>query len=88
MKVLDVDNKEEEVVVSVIDGGYGISEKEQENLFKKFSVLSSQTTGGETTLGLGLFNANWMAKNIGATLKYENENGSAFRFTLPKTRLA
>lgn len=83
-----MEENDDEVLARITDGGYGISEKEQKDLFKKFMVLSSRTTGGESSLGLGLFIAQSMAKNIGATIEYENQDGSTFIFRLPKTRLA
>jgi signal transduction histidine kinase/ligand-binding sensor domain-containing protein len=39
---------------SVNDQGPGISEQEQQQLFKKFSVLTAKPTGGEIATGLGL----------------------------------
>jgi signal transduction histidine kinase len=85
---LTVEDNDDEVTIRITDGGYGISDKEQNDLFKKFMVLSSQTTGGESSLGLGLFIAQSMAKNIGATIEYDNRDGSTFIFRVPKTRLA
>lgn len=40
--------------VSMQDAGPGISEQEQKQLFKAFSVLSTKATGGEKKTGLGL----------------------------------
>lgn len=40
--------------LSVTDAGPGISQTEQEKLFKAFCVLSTRTTGGEKKTGLGL----------------------------------
>ena len=85
---LAMEENDDEVLIRITDGGYGISENEQKDLFKKFIVLSSRTTGGEPSLGLGLFIAQSMAKNIGATIDYENLDGSTFIFRLPKTKLA
>ena len=85
---LAMEENDDEVLIRITDGGYGISKIEQKDLFKKFIVLSSRTTGGESALGLGLFIAQSMAKNIGATIEYENQDGSTFIFRLPKTKLA
>ena len=86
--IVKIEDKVDDVAIQVIDGGYGISEKEQESLFKKFVVSSTRVTGGESALGLGLFIAQSMAKNIGAIINYENRDGSTFILSLPKTRLA
>lgn len=42
------------LVLSVKDEGPGISKKEQQDLFKKFTKLSPRPTGGESSTGLGL----------------------------------
>ncbi len=44
----------ENVVFTVQDQGPGISEEDQQQLFKKFHVLSAKPTGGEIATGLGL----------------------------------
>lgn len=80
--------RETEALIHVIDGGYGIKEEEQQELFKKFMVLSSKPTGGESTSGLGLFNAQWIAKNIEGEISYNNDNGSRFILRLPKVDVA
>ena len=85
---LAMEENDDEVLIRITDGGYGISKIEQKDLFIKFMVLSSRTTAGESALGLGLFIAQSMAKNIGATIEYENQDGSTFIFRLPKTKLA
>ena len=83
-----MEDNDDEVTIRITDGGHGISELEQKDLFKKFMVLSSRTTGGESALGIGLFIAQSMAKNIGGAINYDNQNGSTFIFRLPKTQLA
>ena len=75
-------------LLSVIDGGYGIREEEQEFLFQKFKVLSTPVTGGESKTGIGLFIAQWNAKNIGGEISYENVNESTFTLKLPLVQLA
>ena len=75
-------------LLSVIDGGYGIREEEQEFLFQKFKVLSTPVTGGVSKTGIGLFIAQWNAKNIGGEISYENVNESTFTLKLPLVQLA
>jgi len=79
---------EDEVIVQVIDGGYGIVEEEQKRLFKKFSVLATRTSGGESSTGIGLYIAQRLAKSIGGIIRYANTDKSRFILRLPKTRLA
>ena len=75
-------------IISIFDGGYGISDTEQDELFKKFKVLSTPTTGGETKTGLGLFIAQFNAKRLGGKISYDNMNGSQFIIDLPYTAMA
>ena len=44
----------ENVLFTVQDQGPGISAEDQQQLFKKFHVLSAKPTGGEIATGLGL----------------------------------
>ncbi|MEN8248486.1 MAG: HAMP domain-containing sensor histidine kinase [Bacteroidota bacterium] len=85
---VELDYRENDVLIHVIDGGYGIKEEEQQELFKKFTILSTRPTGGESSSGLGLFIAQWMAMNIGGEISYNNENGSRFSLRLPKVEVA
>jgi PAS domain S-box-containing protein len=75
---------ENEVLVSVLDTGSGISKKHQEPVFDEFY----QTTGGEKGkapgTGLGLSLVRRMVELHGGRVWVESEGkGSAFRFTLP-----
>ena len=81
---------EEEVVqIDVIDAGYGIKPEEQVDLFKKFKVLSTPTTGGESRTGLGLYIAKYYAEKLAGSLTYTNEEaGSTFSLTLPRQLMA
>jgi signal transduction histidine kinase len=85
---IDVDEKEEEVLIYIKDGGYGLSEEDQKNLYKKFVILTSRTTAGESSTGVGLYIAQKMAKNINGRILYSNSEGSVFTFSLQKTALA
>ena len=85
---IQLDHRDDDVCIHVIDGGYGIKEEEQQELFKKFKVLSTKPTGGESSSGLGLYNAQWIARNIGGEVTYNNDSGSRFTLRLPKVELA
>jgi len=87
IKVTLTDN-DNNIVLAVTDGGYGIKEEEQKDLFRKFKVLSTHTSAGESTTGLGLYIAQWNAKHLGGDITYQNSNGSTFVVTLPKVRMA
>lgn len=85
---INLEEVEERVLIHIEDGGYGISDEEQKYLFKKFAELSTRTTAGESSTGIGLYIAQEMAKNIGGKLSYANENGSIFTLSLPKVTVA
>ena len=74
--------------ITVIDGGYGIAEEEQAELFKKFKVLSSRPTGGETNRGLGLYLARKNVEKLRGSIHYRNDQASAFIIAMPLTSLA
>ena len=65
-----------------------IAAEEQSELYKKFAPLSTLTTGGESSTGIGLFIASWMAKNIGGSIEYANDNKSVFTLILPRLSMA
>ena len=46
--------KEEFAVVEVKDEGPGLTKDDKKNLYRRFTSLSAQPTGGENSTGLGL----------------------------------
>lgn len=70
---------------AVRDQGPGISPAEQVKLFKRFSRLSAQATGGEESEGLGLALSSRILNLLGGTITYERlePHGSVFRVRLP-----
>ena len=83
-----LEEEADKVLIHITDSGPGISPEEQNILFKKFTPLSTRTTGGESSTGIGLYIASWMAKNIGGSIEYSNGNKSVFTLCLPKVSLA
>lgn len=69
---------------SVLDQGPGIPEGERHNLFKDFSRLSVQPTGGEKSTGLGLAICRKIVEAHHGTIVAENlpGRGCEFRVTL------
>ena len=74
--------------ITVVDGGYGIEEKEQGDLFKKYKVLSARATAGESKTGIGLYIAQESITKLGGRITYDNRNGSRFTLELPYVRMA
>jgi signal transduction histidine kinase len=76
--LLNANDKGYEVVVK--DTGEGIKEEEEPFLFQKFKKLSTVSTGGEGSVGLGLYNAAYFANKMRASisLRRAREMGSSF----------
>lgn len=72
-------------VISVIDTGIGIGEKNIKNLFNVSSNQSTDGTAGEKGTGLGLILCKEFVEIIGGTIwaKSKLEKGSTFAFELP-----
>jgi len=81
---IDLEETESDLLVHITDSGYGISAEEQKKLFKKFTPLSTRTTGGESVTGIGLYIASVMANNIGGSISYTNNDNSVFTLSLPR----
>lgn len=79
-----VDDKTNEIIISIIDHGIGIPEKEQKHIFNRYfraeNALLTQGTG------IGLNIAKQHLENIGAFLEfYSKENvGTTFSIKIPK----
>ena len=82
-----LEETESAILFHIRDAGYGISEEEQHKLFKKFTTLSTRTTGGESVTGIGLFLASVMANNIGGSISYANNDNSVFTLSLPRVSM-
>jgi signal transduction histidine kinase len=85
---IEMKSGQNDIIVQITDGGRGIADDEIPMLFKKFTPLSTRTTGGETSTGIGLFIASWMARKIGGSIDYSNNNGSVFALRLPIVSMA
>lgn len=86
--LVEVEEGDEEFLVHVTDGGRGIAEEEIPKLYHKFTPLSTRSTGGESSTGIGLFIALWMARKVGGSIDYTNNNKSVFTLHLPRITLA
>lgn len=74
------------IILSVADEGQGIPRAEQHKLFKPFSKLSVQATGGEKSTGLGLAISRRIIEAHGGEIWVESEvgKGSTFYVKLPE----
>jgi len=75
----------DKLVLYVKDTGIGISSKNKETIFERFSKVSQDMTGNHRGLGLGLSISNEIAKILGGSITLESkiDKGSTFYFTLP-----
>jgi len=73
-----------ELLISVIDSGIGMTEKQQENLFQSFSQADTSTTRKYGGTGLGLTISKRLAQIMGGDIWVTSEKdvGSTFVFTI------
>jgi signal transduction histidine kinase len=66
--------------IAVRDNGPGVDASQAHLLFTKYASIGSKPTGGEESLGLGLYLAQRMASRMGAKISYEpgEDGGSVF----------
>jgi signal transduction histidine kinase len=76
----------DEITISVKDHGQGINKEEQKKLFMPFSNLSSKTTGGEKSTGLGLSITKKIILGHGGKIWVESKpgQGTTFYFSIPR----
>lgn len=83
---INLEDKENEVTVSVSDTGPGIDPKDQQRLFSKFGQLESKMPRTAKGTGLGLIIAKGIVEAHGGKIWFESkpEEGSRFSFSIPK----
>jgi K+-sensing histidine kinase KdpD len=74
---IKLEQRGEEVIIIIEDGGPGISESELPLIFEKYTKLSTQPTMGESTTGLGIFLAKNFVEMIDGKIEIANisDNG-------------
>ncbi|MFN4150623.1 MAG: ATP-binding protein, partial [Candidatus Sericytochromatia bacterium] len=78
---------EHNIIFSVRDEGYGLTDEDKKKLFKKFSRLSASPTNGEHTTGLGLSIVKKIVELMNSDVWCESEYGSGAEFfvSFPKS---
>ncbi len=73
------------LVISVKDEGPGIPEEEIEGLFEAFSTTQNETTGGESSTGLGLMIVSKIVEAHQGTIEVKSDigQGTEFIITIP-----
>jgi PAS domain S-box-containing protein len=82
---IEAEEKEGQVVVSVLDRGVGVSEKDRERIFERFYQVEDALHHSAPGMGLGLYIAREIIEAHGGRIWHEPREGggSIFRFTLP-----
>jgi signal transduction histidine kinase len=82
---VEVTDSDETFLVSVADTGPGISEADQQIIFKEFQQADGSSTREKGGSGLGLSIVKKIVKMHGGRIWVESDvgKGSTFRFTLP-----
>ncbi len=82
---VNIENKGESVIVSIIDNGEGISKENQERVFEMFYRASSNSFG----TGLGLYICKEIISKMGGDINLESETGkgTTITLTLPQTEV-
>jgi signal transduction histidine kinase len=70
------------VQIAIRDEGPGISEEDQQKMFKKFQRLTSIPTQGESSTGLGLAIVKALTEKIGGVILVQSTIGVGTTFTL------
>lgn len=80
-----INEEEGKINFSVQDTGVGIPKDFQENIFKRFTKLSSQNISGNEGLGLGLAISKAYVELLGGKINFESEQnkGTTFYFSIP-----
>jgi signal transduction histidine kinase len=83
---IKAEQKDDSVMVSVIDQGQGIPEEEQKKLFSEFGKTSVKPTDGEKSTGLGLAIVKKIVAAHGGEVGVKSKvgEGSTFYFVLPR----
>lgn len=70
------DTKRDHVRIEIKDEGPGFSEEDIAKVFVRFQKLSATPTSGESTTGLGLYNAKKMINRVGGEIQISSVLGS------------
>ena len=83
--VVSIARKENDIELSVTDGGIGIKDTDKENIFKKFFRAQNAIDKDSIGSGLGLFTTKTIVEKHNGKIWFENNEsgGTTFFITLP-----
>jgi signal transduction histidine kinase len=79
--------KNEKIWICIVDQGPGLSDEDQQLLFKKFQRLSTHPTDGEKSTGLGLSIVKKYVELMGGQVWCESEQGKGAAFIVEFSRI-
>jgi len=77
---ISIKQSSDNMLISILDQGPGISEDDKNKMFGKFARLTAQPTGNEHSTGLGLSIVHKLVKLIGSEIWCESEYGRGAEF--------
>lgn len=80
-----LDQTEQKARLKISDQGPGFSDKDKQNLYKRFSRLSAKPTANEGSTGLGLYIVNRIIAQLDGSISCFSDlgHGSTFTVTIP-----
>jgi two-component system phosphate regulon sensor histidine kinase PhoR len=83
---IEVSERDEEIVISVIDEGIGIPAEQLERIFERFHRVNTRDDQEQYGYGLGLYISKRLVEIQGGSIWAESEveRGSRFSFSLPR----
>ncbi|MBN2025666.1 MAG: PAS domain S-box protein [Actinobacteria bacterium] len=82
---IEVRRGDDRTVISVLDRGGGVPEKDRESIFERFYQLEDSRHHSASGMGLGLYIASEIVRSHGGEIWYEprEDGGSVFSFSIP-----
>ena len=82
---MDINNKDHELLIKIVDSGYGIPKDQQDKVFTKFFRAENIRTQNTDGTGLGLYVVKSMLEKIGGKIWFESEEnkGTTFYVDIP-----
>ncbi|MFM9910085.1 MAG: ATP-binding protein [Chitinophagaceae bacterium] len=79
---IEIDEQTDAVQLKIRDEGVGISREELPRIFSKYSNISSKTTAGEKSIGLGLFIVKGIVERLNGNIYCDSDEGKGTSFTV------
>jgi signal transduction histidine kinase len=84
---ISIKNTDTRIQIAVKDEGQGISQEDQQKMFKKFQKLSARPTGGEESTGLGLAIVKSLVEKLNGNIHVVSNLGEGAEFIIEFDRV-